>query len=364
MKIVIDKNIPHIQGVLEGVAEVSYLHYSDINSESVRDADALIVRTRTKCNRELLEASQVKFIATATIGYDHIDTEYCDEKGIKWSNAPGCNALSVTQYIASVLCYLSRENRFDLSDKTIGIVGVGEVGSRVARLAEAMGMQVLLNDPPRALLGEENQFVSLDFIAENADIISFHPFLHLTGKYKSHHLADSSFFHSLKKKPIIINSSRGEVIDSEALKEAIDKNLVSDVVLDCWENEPDIDRVLLEACTLATPHIAGYSADGKRNATEQSVQALSRFFGLELDDWQAAELAPGLERNFKKYDFCGFLTETYNVEEESMRLKASPETFEEQRANYPFRREPKAYKGNSPQGFEEQFKLFFLNKLN
>ena len=359
MKIIIDKHIPHIAGAFEQVAEVEYLPYAQMTRETVRDADALVIRTRTKCNRELLEGSKVKFIATATIGYDHIDTLYCESNGIGWTNAPGCNALSVTQYMASVLCVLARRNHLDLSTQTLGIVGVGEVGTRVAKLAKAFGMRVLLNDPPRARREGNEQFVSLQTIARQAGIIAFHPFLNMDGADKTFHLADEAFFRTLTQRPIIINASRGEVVDNRALKEAIRAGLVSDVVLDCWEHEPDIDLELLELCALATPHIAGYSADGKANATTQSVHAASRFFKLGLDNWQTAALPNGIENDFKSDSFEDFFLGTYNIEADSNLLKSSPATFEKHRSDYPIRREPKAYRDNCPEGFADLFGVFF-----
>lgn len=359
MKIIIDKNIPYIKGALENAADVEYLTHKEMTPETVRNADALIVRTRTKCNEKLLSGSKVKFIATATIGYDHIDTKYCDENGINWANAPGCNALSVTQYMASVFIHLAEKNTFDLSSKTVGIVGVGNVGSRVAKLAESFGMKVLLNDPPRERAEGSKQFVSLNKIAEKSDIITFHPLLSFEGIDKTFHLADADFFTSLKRKPIIINASRGEVVDNSALKKAIKKKLVSDVVLDCWENEPNIDLELLGKVEIATPHIAGYSADGKANATMQSVQSVSRFFNLGLDNWQPDELPKGLEGEFRRLSIPDFFKKTYDIIAESNLLKSSPETFEQQRSNYPIRREPKAYPGNLPKGFKEKFGVFF-----
>lgn len=359
MKIIIDKNIPYIQGALDGVAEVAYLDYREMTPDAVRDADALIIRTRTKCDKRLLHGSNVKFIATATIGYDHIDERYCDENGIGWTNAPGCNALSVAQYMASVLIRLAERGGFELKDKTLGIVGVGNVGSRVAALAEGFGMKVLLNDPPRARAEGESSFVALKVIAEQADIITFHPFLHFEGIDNTFHLADTAFFHSLKRQPIIINASRGEVVDNTALKLAMKRGQVGDVVLDCWENEPNIDSELLAQVAFGTPHIAGYSADGKANASMQSVRAVSRFFELGLDHWLPDLLPKGVEGCFTQYSVNGFFKATYNVDAESDALKASPRTFELQRGNYPVRREPKAYGGNLPAGFEAKFGLFF-----
>ena len=357
MKILIDKYIPYIQGALDSVADVTYLAYNEFTPETVRDADALIVRTRTKCNRALLEGSCVKFIASATIGYDHIDGKFCDENGIKWTNAPGCNALSVAQYVASALCFLSKKNGFDLVGKTIGIVGVGAVGSKIEKLAKSFGMRVLLNDPPRARREGNVNFVSLKEVTEQADIITFHPLLNLKGDDKTYHLGNEHFFNSLKNKPMIINASRGEILDTRVLLSAIKKGQVGDVVLDCWENEPEISRELLEKCVLATPHIAGYSADGKANAATQSVHSVCRFFGLGLENWEVAEIPtiPCVSAG----NTCDFFLKTYDIEKDSENLKKSPETFELQRSHYPFRREPEAYLKCLPMGFLEKFPLFF-----
>ena len=357
MKILIDKYIPYIQGALDSLADVTYLAYNEFTPETVKNADALIVRTRTKCNSALLEGSRVKFIASATIGYDHIDGKFCDENGIKWTNAPGCNALSVAQYVASALCFLSKKNGFDLAGKTIGIVGVGAVGSRIEKLAKSFGMRVLLNDPPRARREGNVDFVTLNEVAAQADIITFHPLLNLEGDDKTYHLADEHFFNLLKNKPMIINASRGEIVDTRALLSAIKKEQVGDLVLDCWENEPEISRDLLEKCALATPHIAGYSADGKANAAMQSVHSVSRFFNLGLESWKVPEI-PAIPC-VSAENSCDFFLKTYDIEKDSENLKHSPYTFEKQRSNYPFRREPKAYLKCLPMGFLESFSIFF-----
>lgn len=357
MKILIDKYIPYLQGAFDNVAEVYYIAHNEFTPERVKSADALIVRTRTKCNKQLLEGSNVKFIASATIGYDHIDGKYCDENGIKWTNAPGCNALSVAQYVASALCFLSKKNKFSLFDKTIGIVGVGAVGSKIEKLAKSFGMKVLLNDPPRARKEGNLDFVRLKDICEQADIITFHPLLNIDGDDKTYHLADKLFFNSLKKKPIIINASRGEIIESKALISAINLGLIADLILDCWEDEPNISPYLLEKCAIATPHIAGYSADGKSNAAAQSVRSVSRFFNLGLDKWKPKDI-PSIPCISTTDDYDFFL-QTYDIEKDSMLLKSSPDTFEQQRSFYPFRREPKAYSKCLPSGFSKKFHLFF-----
>ena len=364
MKIIIDTYIPYIKGALEEVADVEYLPYEQITREKIRDAEVLIVRTRTRCDEQLLSGSKVKFIASATIGYDHIDAVYCAKNGIVWTNAPSCNALSVTQYMASALSFLSRRNRFELSDKTIGIVGVGAVGSRIAALARSFGMRVLLNDPPRERREQNDAFVPLNRICEEADIITFHTLLNLSGADKTLHLADECFFNYLQRNPIIINAARGEIIDTAALLNAGKNKQVSDIVLDCWEKEPVINRELLSLTTLATPHIAGYSADGKANAASQSVQAVSHFFGLGLDNWNCCNLPKPYHINFvPNLSETQFFTETYNIEADSALLKRNPAGFEQQRSNYPFRREPKAYSDlmteKFRENFVEQFKVFF-----
>ena len=365
MKIIIDSYIPYIQGVFDSAADVAYLPFAKINTQNVHDADALIIRTRTRCDEKLLKNSKVKFIASATIGYDHIDAEYCRKNNIQWTNAPGCNAVSVVQYLASVLSFLVRKNNFELASKTIGIVGVGAVGSKIAELAKSFGMRVLLNDPPRARHEKGMKFAPLTQICEEADVITFHTLLNTSGEDKTYHLANEHFFDSLKKKPIIINSARGEIIETKALLKAIHKEKVSDVVLDCWENEPNANCKLLHKSAIATPHIAGYSADGKANAATFSVQAVSKFFSLGLDNWQVPNLPSACSFDFSQTnDAIDFFLKTYDIEADSLRLKKSPETFENQRSNYLFRREPKAYfsqlNDDFRKDFEQQFKVFNL----
>ena len=346
MKFIIDDKIPYIKGVLEPYAEVVYLPGNDISKQDVQDADGLIIRTRTPCDAALLEGSCVHFIATATIGYDHIDTAFCQKQGIAWTNAAGCNAQSVAQYIVSAIVTLSLKYKFDLKSKTIGIVGVGNVGKRVAAMAETLGMKLLLNDPPREEKEEKNNFVSLKQIKEEADIITFHVPLTKDGKYPTYHIADNLFFSGLNKKPIIINSARGEIIDTTALKEAITKGKLNGAVIDCWENEPEIDLDLLAKVDIGTPHIAGYSADGKANATTMSVQAISRFFHLGLDNWKVDSLpmpqSPVIY--MEKEDIPKAILQSYNILQDDARLRSNPALFEKLRGNYPLRREYSAYK--------------------
>ena len=347
MKIVIDDKIPYVKGAFEPFAEVVYLPGKETTPEVVKDADAIITRTRTKCNRNLLEGSAVKFIATATIGFDHIDTEYCKEAGIEWTNAPGCNAGSVNQYIASALFSWSMRKRNDLAGKTIGIVGVGQVGSRVAKLCQTIGMNVLLNDPPRERAEGPEQFVSLKTIQQEADIITFHVPLNMEGEDATFHMVNEDFMQNLGKTPLLINSCRGEVFDTEAVYNALEASDISEVIIDCWENEPELDLELLNLAEYGTPHIAGYSKDGKANGTKMSVQAVSRFFNLGIDDWEPSGVETpenpiiNIDGNQRReYSILAeAILSTYDIENDDEALREAPHLFEKLRGDYPVRRE-------------------------
>ena len=371
MKIIIDDKIPYIQGAFEDVAEVIYLPGAKTTAEIAKDADAIVTRTRTICNEKLLAGSSVKFIATATIGFDHIDTEYCDANGIRWTNAPGCNSKSVEQYIASTLMVLAEKKGWNLSEKCIGVVGVGNVGSKVARVAEIFGMKVLLNDPPRERAEGSDKFVSLETIMKEADVITLHVPLNMKGEDATFHLANSEFLSGLKQKPVLINSCRGEVIETEAVKNGLKDGLISAFVCDCWENEPDLDLELLALTEIATPHIAGYSKDGKATGTLMSVQAISDFFGLGLNNWQPT----GVElpsQPIVEIDGDG-LTEqqilskailhTYDIRNDDKAFRNNTELFEQLRGDYPTRREFPAFtivaKNIKTRTLEKLFKLGF-----
>jgi erythronate-4-phosphate dehydrogenase len=351
MKFIIDDKIPYIKGALEPFGEVLYLSGPETTPEIVKDADAIITRTRTNCNEQLLSGSSVKFIATATIGFDHIDTCYCDAAGIEWTNAPGCNSKSVEQYVASALFVLAERNGFQLKGKTIGVVGVGQVGSKVARVCELFGMNVLLNDPPRARAEGPDKFCSLETIKQQSDIITLHVPLNMEGEDATFHLADVHFFRSLKCKPIVFNSCRGEVLDTESAKSALKNNLIAGLVIDCWENEPVIDLELLRMADLATPHIAGYSKDGKANGTTMAIQAISRFFGLGINDWKAQQVELP-EKTTIHLDGTGLtqeeilskaVLETYDIRTDDAAFRKNPELFEKLRGDYPVRREFPVY---------------------
>jgi len=351
MKIIIDDKIPYIQGAFEDVAEVIYLPGSKTTPEIVKDADAIVTRTRTICNEQLLSGSSVKFIATATIGYDHIDTDYCDKVGIKWTNAPGCNSKSVEQYIASTLMVLAKRKKLQLKDLCIGIVGVGNVGNKVANVCNLLGMKVLLNDPPRERAEGSTAFVSLQQIVEEADIITLHVPLNLKGEDATFHLVNEVFVTSLKQKPILLNSCRGEVVETNVLKSALKTGQLSGFVCDCWKNEPDIDLELLGMTDLATPHIAGYSKDGKAIGTQMSVHAISNYFGLGLNNWQPkgveVPVQPMIELNGAGLNEQEIISKailwTYDIRKDDFLFRSQPAQFEQLRGDYPIRREFPAY---------------------
>ena len=330
MKIVVDDKIPYIRERLgELVDEVVCLEGTAITACDVRDADALIVRTRTRCDEQLLGGSRVQFVATATIGFDHIDTEYMERAGIAWTNCPGCNSGSVAQYVECSLLLLQEKCGLRLCGSTIGIVGCGHVGSKVKTVAERLGMRVLVCDP---LIGLSDT-VSLDVIERESDIITFHVPLTREGQYATEYMANDNFFHRLTRVPYIINTSRGEVVDNGALLTAIEEGRVKDAVLDVWEHEPQLNETLLRRVFIGTPHIAGYSADGKVNADNMVIEALCRHFGLTNP---GKIEAPSLPDSFHD---TGNPLDWYNPLKDSEKLKSAPSKFEFFRNHYPLRRE-------------------------
>lgn len=329
MKIIADSAIPFLEGVLDPWAEVLRLPGASITAADVRDADALIIRTRTRCNAALLDGSRVSFIATATIGFDHIDLEYCRRRGIGVATAAGCNARGVLQWAGAVLTHLSRSQGWLPSQRTLGVVGVGHVGSLIKEYAEGWGFRVVCCDPPR----EERErcgFRPLEEVAREADILTFHTPLDASTR----HMAGSRLFGRMKPGAVLINSSRGEVVDGEAL-------LRSGLgwALDVWEHEPNPDPALLENALLATPHIAGYSEQGKANATAMSVASLARRFGLPLDGWYPPQAAPAVPRPISWQELCRTIGGAYDIAAESRRLKERPGDFESMRDHYAYRRE-------------------------
>jgi erythronate-4-phosphate dehydrogenase len=351
MKIIADDKIPFLKGALEPFAEIVYLPGKEINNDALKDVDAMLIRTRTKCTDKMLAGTSVRFIGTATIGFDHIDIDYCRRNSITWTNAPGCNSSSVMQYIAAALLKISHENNFNLQDKTLGIIGVGNVGSKVGKFARALGMTVMLNDPPRARIEGRKKFQNLSSVLSESDIITVHVPLNVVGEDITWHLFDKYRFKNVKKGLWILNSSRGEVINTNSLKKALTSGKVAGAVIDVWENEPDIDLDLMNLSDISTPHIAGYSTDGKANGTAMIVNSLCRFFDLPPVNWFPGNVPPPdlpvLTINcIGKSDeevLREAVSHTYNIDRDSDMLRQTPSDFEKLRGDYPLRREFQSY---------------------
>ena len=328
MKIIADNTVPYLKGILEPIADVSYLDSKEFTPTNIKDADALIVRSIDKCTRELLEGSRVRLITTARSGTTISISIIARRQGSR-EERPG-----LQRRFRGAICIIlfgSRRLRKGerLAGKTIGIVGVGHVGSIVERLCEAMGMRVLRNDPPRAEQEGEDGFVSLDTIAKEADIITLHVPLTKEGRFATRHLADHAFFDRLERKPWFINSCRGAVHDTQALLQAKRTGKISELIIDCWENEPDIDRELLSEATIATPHIAGFSADGKANGTRMCLENIGCFFGIRIE--KIKEVIPPAPTNpfidlgqFKEHRVEEAILRSFNPEVIDQALRANP----------------------------------------
>lgn len=329
LKIVADSAIPFLDGVLDPWADMTRIPGKEITHEDVKDADVLIVRTRTRCDAALLGGTKVKFVATATIGFDHIDLEWCRNNGVGVSTSAGCNARGVLQWVAAVLHHLSVADGWRPGEKTLGIVGVGHVGSLVKEYAERWGFRVLCCDPPR----EEREglgFLPLEELAPQVDFLTFHTPFDATTR----HLGNAALFATMKPGAVVMNSSRGAVVDGEAL-------LASglDAVLDVWEHEPDIDVRLLEKVRLATSHIAGYSIQGKAHATELALKAVCEHFLLPLKTWYPAGVPCSDIRPISWEEMSRTIGDYYDIEAESRYLKSHKSEFERIRDNYAYREE-------------------------
>ena len=329
MKIVIDKAIPFLEGVFEPYAEVLCREGSAISASDVRDAEALIVRTRTRCNASLLEGSRVRLIATATIGFDHIDMNWCRTHGIIVTTAAGCNARGVLQWVAATLALMARQEGFSPAERTLGIVGVGNVGRLVKEYAEAWGFKVLCCDPPREAR-EHLGFLTLEEVVAQSDILT----LHVPLNPKTRHMITPKSIAALRHGATIINASRGEVVATQAL-------LREDLrcAVDVWENEPDIDARLLEKAFVATPHIAGYSLQGKANASAMSVRAVASFLGMPLMSWYPEGVPQSAPKEISWEQMCSEIREFCDIEKESARLKSGVSDFETIRNTYAYRGE-------------------------
>lgn len=329
--IIIESNIPFARGILEPVADVRYLSPEEITPEAMATADCLITRTRTRCDEALLAGSRCSMIASATIGLDHVDMDYCRSRGITVANAPGCNAPAVAQYVfASIIAAYGT----NLHGLTLGIVGVGHVGGIVERWARGLGMTVMRCDPPRAEAEGPEGFCSLEEVAAGADIITFHVPYTKTGAHPTHHLFDDRVVDLLECRPMVFNTSRGPVTETGALLRGIECGAIGKAVIDCWEGEPAIDRKLLAEAFIATPHIAGYSLQGKKRATAMAIRAVADHFGLAVPESRLSIPAGAPETVT-----AAQVEASYNPRIDTARLRANPEQFEAQRNHYDLRAE-------------------------
>ena len=340
MKVVADMDIPFLEGVFEPYGEVVYKKGLEISHEDVMDADALLVRTRTRCDAALLEGTSVKMVATATIGTDHIDLEYCRNSGIKVANAAGCNAGGVMQYVFSALYGVAARKGIKIDGSTIGIVGVGHVGRKIEAMAEYLGFNILKCDPPRAIAEGPAEFCSLEHLLEKSDVVTLHVPLDETTRG----MANADFFTLMKPGAIFINAARGEIVNEQALIEASPK--LGAIVIDTWNNEPDINEELVDIADIATPHIAGYTFQGKQNGTSYAVQAVARHFGLEeLYDFFPAQDLPGhepvlLDLKGKNHGEIAAVSQyNYPIFTDDFRFRMEPHKFEKLRSEYQYRRE-------------------------
>lgn len=287
MRIVADENIPLLDAFFSGFGEIRRYPGRTLDRAAVADADILLVRSVTKVNRELLEGSSIRFVGTCTIGTDHLDLDYFNEAGIQWSSAPGCNARGVVDYVLGSLLTLAEIEGVDLNQRTYGVVGAGQVGGRLIKVLQGLGWNVLVCDPPRQA-AQGGDYVSLDEIIARCDVISLHTPLNKSGDLPTWHLFDRTRLQQLKHGAWLINAARGPIVDNTALRDVLLEREDLQAVLDVWEEEPKVDVELADLCVIGTPHIAGYSLDGRQRGTAQIYQALCTHLGqppvIQLED--------------------------------------------------------------------------------
>ena len=362
MKFIADKAIPHVKEAFSSLGEVHLLPAKEITPSALQSATGLLVRTTTKITPTLLNGSGVKFVGTATIGTDHIDLPYLADNRIHLSSAPGCNAVAVAEYILTALFTLEQKTGVSLRKRTLGIIGAGNTGSALKKKVEAIGMRCLLNDPPLAEISADASFSQLNELIQTADIISIHVPLTHTGKHPTFHLIDEQILGQLKPGTIIINTSRGETLDGQALK--ANRERLGAIILDVWENEPHIDPELLKGVDIASPHIAGYSLEGKIRATEMIYRAACNFFKVAAT-WKSEDaLAPYGFPELTLQNGGQFpeqaVMQAYNIWEDDKRLRLFPcqdhpgEYFADLRNNYSFRREFSSFRVNIGQELSVQ----------
>jgi erythronate-4-phosphate dehydrogenase len=351
MILAVDDAVPYAKEAFGRVGEVRLVPGRAMSSADLRDADALVVRSVTKVDKKLLEGSPVQFVGTATIGTDHLDLAYLESRGIHVANAAGCNANAVTEYVLTALLVIAERKRWNLSDKSIGIIGVGHIGSRLAKKAAALGMKVRLCDPPLRESTGDSRFGNLEDVL-GADILTLHVPLTHEGPYPTRHMIRREVLQRLSPEQLVINTSRGPVVSGPDLKRALLDGRIAGAVLDVWEGEPFLDCDLLDRVDIATPHIAGYSLDGKVRATSMIFEEICRHFKI-ASTWDASGIFPlpqRLQPSAGADPMDGLRSaalQAYNIHKDDRALRstkdlsrdAAGEFFERLRVNYPFRLE-------------------------
>jgi erythronate-4-phosphate dehydrogenase len=354
MKIIADANIPFVKECFSSIGEVTVIGGREMTPWIVADADILLVRSITPVGVDLLAGSKVRFVGTATIGFDHIDIDFLGRNNIGFASAPGSNANSAAEYVIAGLLEIGRKYDLDLEGKSIGIIGVGNVGGRVAKKCAALGMQLYLNDPPLQRQTGDAKYLPLKELFD-CDFITLHTPLTFEELDKTYHLADERFFKSLKERCVFVNASRGRVVDSRALKAAIHSGRLRAVVLDVWENEPNIDTELLQAVDIGTPHIAGYSLDGKIAGMIMIYKSACEHFAIEpkfdvgdfLPEPAVRQLRIKPHRGNEQEVLLDAMHKIYRIDQDDTRLRRilnkpagkRGEFFDSLRKNYPVRRE-------------------------
>ncbi len=354
VKIVADENIPYVREAFGSLGKVDLVSGRAITCALLKDADILLVRSVTRVDESLLAGTRVKMVATATIGTDHIDELWLQQSGIAFASAAGSNSNSVAEYITAALLTLARRKGFTLAGKTLGVIGVGNVGSKVAHKGRELGMTVLKNDPPLRERTGSTDYCDLPDLLKAADFVTLHVPLKINDRWPTFHMVNDLFIGRMKPTAYLLNSSRGAVADGEIIKTALRNKRIAGCVLDVWENEPDIDAQLLEMVDLGSPHIAGYSFDGKVNGTEMIYHAACRFLGIE-PTWNPKLLMPPpvvpsislATTDDIESDLCATIRHVYDIEADDKRLREiltmpadkRPRHFDLLRKNYPVRRE-------------------------
>ena len=346
--IVADENMPLVEELFSSIngkpAQIQRVAGRSITSSDLKNTDILLVRSISQVNEELLADSKVQFVGSATIGTDHVDLDYLEKQGIAFSNAPGCNAQGVAEYVLTSIAYWAEQRGVDLNTITVGIIGAGNVGSRVAKVFDSLGIDYVLNDPPLAAKGDTRNFVNLQQI-QQCDVVTCHVPFEKEGQFATYHLVDDAFLEGMSEQSLLINSSRGAVVDNTAALEIKRAGKAIDYILDVWEGEPDVNLELFEQTLIATPHIAGYSQEGKIRGTYQLYQAFNQWKGLESDillnellpeapKWQWSGSLEALYQSLKPY---------YDIEADDQRMRQVkdelPQKFDFLRKTYPQRLE-------------------------